>query len=64
MKLRAYLKSNKITAQEFADKIGVHLMTVNFWIMENPKYNTFPKPENLRSIAEATNNQVTANDFV
>ena len=46
-------KACKLNQQDFADKVGVSLMTVKRW--ENPKINRTPYVSKLTSIAKVLN---------
>lgn len=59
MKLKEYLKTNKIKAKEFAEKIGVTPAYVTL-IHQGKRW---PRVDLMRRISEATDGQVTANDF-
>lgn len=58
MKLSSYLSRNKISAADFAQKIGVEPVTVYRWAMGV----RFPL-HHLAKIEKATGGAVTANDF-
>lgn len=59
MKLREWLKENKMTLDDFAKKIGVTHVHVSRW--QNGRY--FPHNKNFRKIHKATGGQVCPNDF-
>lgn len=58
-KLKEYLKENKITQREFAESLGVDVMSVWRYIQGT----RIPRPKTLKKICELTNGYVTANDF-
>ncbi len=60
MKLKEWLKKEKITSNEFAIKIGVTNISVCRWI-RNKRYPNFM---NLYAIQKMTNGEVTASDFI
>jgi transcriptional regulator with XRE-family HTH domain len=62
MKLKTYLKKNKITQAEFAASIGVSKQAVVWWVSKND-HRRRPNTENLRKIKSITKGKVTANDF-
>jgi transcriptional regulator with XRE-family HTH domain len=62
MKLSDWLETNRMSASEFAEIIGVHRSTVGRWA--DPKYTGRPWRDLMAKIAKATNGQVTANDFM
>ena len=59
MTLEAYLQGRNLTHDEFAKLIGCEQPTVTRFV--NGK--RIPSPDLMRRIAEATDGQVTANDF-
>lgn len=59
MKLSDYLTHNSISPADFAKSIGVSKETVRRYIVGDRR----PEREKLHTIAEATNGEVTANDF-
>ena len=59
MKLKEYLKINNIKAKDFAEKIGVTPAYVTL-IHQGKRW---PRVDLMRRITEATDGQVTANDF-
>lgn len=60
MKLSDYLAQNKISDADFAEQVKAHPITVWRWKTGKvkPDWNT------LNAIADKTNGDVTANDFV
>ena len=66
MKLADYLNSRAMSAAEFADVLGVHRSTVSRWIEPVSDGDVVFRPswEQIAKIREATQGQVTANDFV
>jgi transcriptional regulator with XRE-family HTH domain len=60
MKLAQYLSERRMSASEFADRVGKDRSTVGRWIdgSARPRWDDIPK------ITEATNGAVTADDFV
>ena len=59
MKIRAYLKLNKITQGEFADIIGASPQAISCFCLGQ----RIPRPDVMRKIFDATNGAVTPNDF-
>ena len=60
MKIRDYLQQNGIKVSDFADSIGKSRQAVYEWMWETKR----PADEKTYAlIFEATNGQVTANDF-
>lgn len=59
MKLNDYLKATETSRQDFAETIGVSAETIRRYIAGA----RIPEKEIMERIAEATNLQVTANDF-
>lgn len=66
MRLADWLAERRMSAAEFAAKLDVHRSTVCRWIETpqpgEPVYR--PSWEQLAKIREATDGEVTANDFV
>lgn len=60
MKLRTYLTANGIEAADFAVRMGVTGEAVRLWCADERT----PRAEAMRKIVEATNGQVTPNDFL
>lgn len=60
MKLSDYLKTNKITARDLADRLGVSVKAVNKW----KRHERVPRPRHLVAIAAETNGAVTVGDFI
>lgn len=60
MTLKEYLATKAISESEFAEKIGVKQATVNRYC----NGHRTPLRRILRAIAEKTDGNVTANDFV
>jgi transcriptional regulator with XRE-family HTH domain len=60
-KLRAYLKRRHITGRDFAKQIGRDAGTVSKILHGHV---SFPDPDTQRAIIEATNGEITANDFL
>jgi 3,4-dihydroxy 2-butanone 4-phosphate synthase/GTP cyclohydrolase II len=61
MKLRDYIHFNRIKKVEFAAKIGVSPSRITQLCEEKAPW---PKRDLARRIFEATDGQVTANDFI
>lgn len=59
MLLKDYLKSQNITAKEFADKIGCSHGGLLKWVSGD----RFPRPIHIYKIERETDGAVTANDF-
>lgn len=59
MKLSDYMKSTNTAVREIAEKVGVSRMAVRYWADEK----RMPRPELMKRIVEATNGEVTPNDF-
>lgn len=59
MKIRAYLKLNKITQSEFADIIGASPQAISCFCLGT----RIPRPDVMRKIFDATNGAVSPNDF-
>jgi DNA-binding transcriptional regulator YdaS (Cro superfamily) len=59
MDLRTFLKTHKLTAPQFADRVGVSVWAVNKWVA---RVRT-PRPEQIDRITAATDGKVTANDL-
>lgn len=66
MTLADYLTDRRITAAEFAEKLGVHRSTVSRWIgPPSDDGETFrPSWDQLSKIKDLTGGLVTANDFM
>ena len=62
MKLKKYLKLNKITYREFAAQIGVSKQSVVWWVSTN-QFKRRPNAANIKKIKKTTGGKVTANDF-
>lgn len=60
MTLKEYLKSNKISREDFAKEIGASYGSVIKWTYGG----RFPRPQTLQKIHELTNGKVTAYDFI
>jgi transcriptional regulator with XRE-family HTH domain len=61
MKLDAYLREHRLTSAQFAKNAGL----VGKQVVHNYRHGSrFPTPEALRRIREATNGEVTSEDFV
>ena len=60
MKLKEYLKENKITKEQFANSMGVSYGSVIKWVYGD----RFPRPTALNKIHELTNGKVTVYDFL
>lgn len=60
MQLRDYLTSKDVTPAQFADRIGVSLVTVNRYLAGTRR----PEWHVLGRIVKATDGLVTANDFL
>lgn len=60
MKLREWLKTNRIKGYEFANRIGVSPPTIS----EYCAGQAWPSRDKMEAIARETNGEVTANDFV
>ncbi len=60
MKLSTFLIQQQLSPADFARRLGVCRMTVHRYI----RGDRFPRPRLLRKIAELTDGQVTANDFL
>lgn len=59
MKLKDFLKEEKITQEQFAEVIGVSQATVSRWC----EGLQIPTPKQMNKILLATKGKVTANDF-
>lgn len=59
MTLREWLDRNKVTVEVFADRIGTHHSSVSRYAG-----GRMPRKEVLKRIKEATDGQVTADDFL
>lgn len=59
MNLASYLEQNNLTATVFAQRIGVAIATVT----RAARGEIMPSPETMRRIIDATDGQVTPNDF-
>lgn len=59
MKIRSYLKSNKITQAEFAALVGTSAQAISCFCLGQ----RIPRPDVMRKIFDATNGAVTPNDF-
>lgn len=59
MKIRFYLKSNKITQAEFAALVGTSAQAISCFCLGQ----RIPRPDVMRKIFDATNGAVTPNDF-
>lgn len=66
MKLSAYIKKQRITAAEFAARIGVNKSTVSRWIEseDHPQPLYRPNWSQIDKIVRETDGDVTANDFM
>ena len=66
MRLADYLSANKLSAAEFAARIGVHRSTVSRWLEPVREGGEVFRPswDLLAKIRDATDGVVTANDFV
>lgn len=60
MKLSAYLNVKKISSRDFAEKIDVAQASVSRYLAGQRT----PRPKQLKKIMNATNGEVTANDFI
>ena len=60
MTLKEYLKSLKITKEEFANSLGVSYGSIIKWTYGG----RFPRPESLKKIHTMTEGKVTAYDFL
>ena len=60
MKLKEYLKENKIKKEDFANSIGASYGSVIKWTSGG----RFPRPQTLQKIHDITNGKVTAYDFI
>ncbi len=58
--LKKWLKKNNISTKEFAGLIGVSISYVNYIT----SFKRTPSLRLLKKILEATNNQLTINDFI
>lgn len=61
MQLRAWLREKKMTDAEFARVSGIGFRQI---VYRYALGKSFPSPENLLRIRQATDGQVTADDFV
>lgn len=59
MKLADFLRTKEIKAADFARQIGVSRQNVSRWALGN----VIPRPDEMRRIIEATDGEVTPNDF-
>ena len=59
MKLREYLRLQKMKPEEFAKQLGVSKSAVAMWIRDE----RMPRREKLQDIAKFTKGAVTPNDF-
>lgn len=66
MTLADYLNDRRISAAEFAEKLGVHRSTVSRWILPpSEDGETFrPSWDQIAKIMDLTGGLVTANDFM
>ncbi|HRD79055.1 MAG TPA: helix-turn-helix transcriptional regulator [Hyphomicrobiaceae bacterium] len=66
MRLTDYLAQEKLSAAEFAARIGVHRSTVSRWIepVISGGVPFRPSWEQIAKIRDVTGGAVTANDFV
>lgn len=61
MKLRTYMTDRDISPEDMAAKVGdVSASGVRKWVYEERT----PRPDQMRRIAEVTDNAVTPNDFI
>jgi len=60
MKLDEWLIKEKLTQVAFAERLGVHPVTVSKWASDK----MMPRRGQFRKISQVTGNQVTANDFM
>lgn len=60
MTLSEYLEKNELSVADFAALVGVERQSVYRW----KNGQRFPNRDDLKNIAKATKNAVTANDFV
>ncbi len=58
MQLSEFLLNNKMSRQQFADKIGCNAQTVWMWLKGRAKPLSY-----MDAIIDVTGGQVTANDF-
>jgi transcriptional regulator with XRE-family HTH domain len=59
MKLKTYMTENGLTARDMAERINGSMRTVQKWVSGE----RIPRPDQMRKLTDATNGQVTANDF-
>lgn len=59
MKLNCFLARNAVTQKDFAESIGEKVARVNWYCLEK----RIPRPSVMRKIFDATQGQVTPNDF-
>jgi transcriptional regulator with XRE-family HTH domain len=58
--LKQWLKKNNVSTKEFAGNIGVSISYVNYIT----SFKRTPSLRLLKKILEATNNELTINDFI
>lgn len=58
MKLKDFLKEEKITQEKFAEILGVGQNLISLWCN-----GTIPRADQMNKILLATKGKVTANDF-
>lgn len=65
MKLGDWLRENRMTHEDFADRVGCDHSTISR-LIPRPGKKQVRKPSFVlaKKISEATNGEVTANDFV
>lgn len=59
MKLNSFLAQNAVSQKDFAKSIDEKVARVNWYCLEK----RIPRPDVMRKIYEATDGQVTPNDF-
>ena len=66
MTLADYLHDRRISAAEFAEKLGVHRSTVSRWILPPSDGGETYRPswDQIANISRVTYGLVTANDFM
>ena len=66
MTLADYLNDRRISAAEFAEKLGVHRSTVSRWILPPSDGGETYRPswDQIANISRLTGGLVTANDFM
>jgi DNA-binding transcriptional regulator YdaS (Cro superfamily) len=60
MRLDEYLTTSNLTNAEFAKRIGVSTVAVQYW----RHGQRIPRPAQMQAIREATKGEVTPNDFL